>query len=235
MEHDISHYTPWHTAGIRHLALIRAALPLPSTEFTILEASHRASEIFWHAADVLSTSYGNLVTDEWMLTVVIVSAGNAIKPLHLVKTLSVISIVEAVHTDKSRVALRIVRTLRAELTLGLDASEGVPIAAAGEARVVVLAPLSDDFLSSAHAHLRVAVPLHRWADVELVGTTGHIHDILGSHVLIFAEKKVVDHSIDVDTQRDVVVSIVVNDLGRDVRAINIRANLHRRNCESSGN
>jgi hypothetical protein len=194
------------------LALARAALLITSTELTILDACNRAGKILWHAADIPSTSHGNLVADEWIVAVIVIRAGDAIKPLHLVKALSTISVVEAISTDKARIAMRIVCTLRAKLTLRFGAFGGAQIAEAGEARVVVVAAISNDFLPSAFAHLRVAVPFLRWADVELVGTTCHIHDILSHRILLLAEENFIYHSFYVDTQGDVVVLVVVEDL-----------------------
>lgn len=194
------------------MTLVRAALLIPSTELTILDACNRAGKIFWHAADIPPTSHGNLIADEWIVAVIVVRAGDAIKPLHLVKALSMIPVVEAIPTDKACIAMRIVRTLRAKLTRRFGAFGGAQIAEAGEARVVVVAALSNDFFPSAFAHLRVAVPFFRWADVELVGTTCHIHDIPSHRILVLAEKNFIYHSFHIDAQGDVVVLVVVEDL-----------------------
>ena len=193
------HHAPWHTAGGRYLALVGAALPIASAELTILDACNRTGKILWHATDIPSTSHGNLVADEWIVAAIVIRAGDAIKPLHLVKALSMISVIEAIPTDKARIAVRIVRALRTKLTLRFGAFGGAQIAEAGEARVVAVAVRPYNCFPKAFAHNRIAVPFLRWAGVELVGTACHIHDILSHHILVFAEENFIYHSFHVET------------------------------------
>lgn len=123
-----------------------------------------------------------------------------------------ITIVQAITTDQSWSATSGVYTFSTELAVRLH-TFGTTVS--GEAGIVRVAHLSDELFDIALAHVGVAVPLHRWAGSEFVGTACHLHYSLGDCFLVLVEEHIVSESIDVDVHGDVVVSVVVEDLGRD--------------------
>jgi hypothetical protein len=146
IEHSVLSYTPWQTARHCHLALTRAALTIRATQLTIIDAHNIPSEIFRQSADIPRPSHGDLIADKWTITVIVVSARHTIKPIHLIEALHLISIVQAMPTDQSRIALGIIHTLSTELALWLRTHE---MTHAGEAGIGVGAWLSDEFFDVA--------------------------------------------------------------------------------------